>query len=381
MIEVSQPEQQTHPTKIFKLIAVGFVILAALIAAFSLYVVFSRAQVVVLSEAQEIEHDLIVDVAALPNEGEVAGGVYQLSKSATQTFAVDSVVTIDMSAEGKVRISSDLYRDQTLIASTRLLTSDEVMFRLKKTVIIPAFGSVEAEVFSDEAGVVTALPEGETFSIPGLNEETSKFFTVESVGTMVGGQKDMRLVTASDMVAAEKTIVDRLESEIKTELRRRAQETGTPMSGDLFDFKTTLSNSDVAVGDEAEQYTLSVTVDGRAIFYDHDQFQARVRQMLSDKLPFDRMLTSLELEKSCLKLEKSDLIGKRANVRVAARGSSVLSVEAAGLDPEKLVGVTADAATEYLETLDGVSSASVKLRPFWARRLPNTADHIEVEVR
>jgi len=93
------------------------------------------------------------------------------------------------------------------------------------------------------------------------------------------------------------------------------------------------------------------------------------------------MLTSLELEKSCLKLEKSDLIGKRANVRVAARGSSVLSVEAAGLDPEKLVGVTSDAAVEYLETLDGVSSASIKLKPFWARRLPNTADHILVEVR
>ncbi len=381
MIEVSEPEQQHQSNKVYRLIAVAFFVIAVFIAVFAVYMAFSRANVTVLSEQQGVEAELIVDVSARPSDDEVLGSVYQLSKSTSQTFNSSSIVTIDMNAEGEVEISSDLYRDQTLIASTRLMTEDGLLFRIKDTVVVPGFGRVRAQVFSDEAGEVGELSEGTEFTIPGLNESTRAFFTVRSVGQMSGGKKEVRMVTPTDITKAEDLLLSRLEDEIAEALREKAREDDAPMSGELFIYETTRSTSDVAAGEEAVAFTLTVAVNGQAVFYDEAGFEQRVRQMLADKLPFDRMLTQLNLDDSDMTAEKVDLIGKRANVRVAARGQSVLSTEASGLDSEKLVGITTNAAVQYLESLDGVSSASVKIKPFWARRLPNTADHINVEVR
>ena len=381
MIQVHEPDQQRHPTRLYRFIAIGFVALAAMIVVLTVYVVFSRAQVVVLSKQRDVEADLIVDVSTRPSNKEIAGGVFQLSKSATQTFEASSIVTIEMNAEGKVKIDSTLYRDQTLVASTRLLTEDGILFRLKETVVVPAFGSVEVNVFSIEAGSVGELSAGTKFIIPGLNEETRRFFTVRSVGVMSGGRKDMRLVTPSDIVKAEDLLKERLQSEIAETLREKARTEDLSMTGELFAYEITRSTGDMAAGEEAAEFTVSVTVNGQVVFYDQEAFKNRVQQLLADRLPFDRLLARFDLRDDEMSLEKIDLIGQRANIRVKARGSSVLSAEASGLDPAKLVNVTTDAATEYLESLDGVSSASIKMRPFWARRLPGTTKHILIEVR
>jgi hypothetical protein len=382
MIQVHEPEQQHPSIKLYRLITIGFVTLAAITAIFSLYMVLVRAQIVVLSQQRDTEAELLVDVATRPSDKEIAGGVYQLTKSATQTFSTSSVVTVEMSAEGRVRISSTLYRDQTLIASTRLLTNDgDILFRIKDTVVVPGLGSVEVAVFSDEVGAVGELPIGTEFTIPGLNEETRKFFTVKSINDMAGGRKDVHLVTSSDLEKSEKTLVDRLQSEIAESLRTKAREDGVPMTGELFNYEIVSSTSDIEIGEEAVEFTLTVSIDGQAVFYERSSFDGQVRELLADRLPFDRLLSRFDARENDLKIEKVDLIGKRANIRVKARGSSILSASAAGLDPNKLIGITIEAATEYLESLDGVSSASIKMRPFWVRRLPNNIKHIQIEVR
>lgn len=381
MIEVSDPEQQSNPTKVYRLIALIFIVVAMLIVGVALYMVFSRATVTILSEQQDVDADLIVDVSAKPNEAEVLGGVYEIKQSTSHTFPADSIVTVDMNVEGIVEIGSDLYRDQTLIASTRLLTEDGVLFRTKERVVIPAFGTAQVDVFSEENERAADLPEDANFTIPGLNESTRKFFTVTSVGDMSGGSKEVRMVTATDIAESEKLLVNRLENQIAQELRKQAKEDGVPMSGELFVYDTTRSTSDVGAGDEAESYTITVAVEGQGVFYDKNQFKKRVRQMLANRLPFDRELNNFSYDDSDLSAEKIDLIGNRANVRVHACGQSVISPEAAGLNPEKLAGITSQAAVQYLESLEGVSSASVKMSPFWAWRLPDSAEHIDVEVR
>ena len=138
------------------------------IAVFSLLIVFSSATVVVLSEQRDIESGLIVDIASSPTDDEVPGSVYEISRSITDTFPVSSSVTVEIRAEGPVRIVSELARAQTLIASTRLVTPDGVLFRLKNTVAVPAFGAVEGVAVADESGPSGDVGET-TFTIPGLN--------------------------------------------------------------------------------------------------------------------------------------------------------------------------------------------------------------------
>jgi hypothetical protein len=361
-------------------IAMVFFALAAGIAIFSIYVVFSRAEVVVLSDQEETEADFIVDVAARAVDGEVEGGVYEVSKKVAQTFPATSVISIDMRAEGRVRISSTLSRSQTLVKTTRLMTPDGLLFRIEDTVIVPAFGSVTVGAYADEPGPDGAIGDA-TFTIPGLNPDTRQHFAVETVEPMVSGSKEVRMVTATDIVKAEEVLEDRLMAELSETMREKAREDGIPSSGELFGFETSRQETDIMAGEEADEFTMTVAVRGSGVFFDRDEFRSHIRDLLEDRLPYDRSLLHLNEADLVMEVEKCDLLGRRANIRVSASGTAILSEDATGLDKEKIVGVTIDAAKEYLESLDGVSSASVKLKPFWSRRLPDVAEHIEVEVR
>ena len=189
------------------------------------------------------------------------------------------------------------------------------------------------------------------------------------------------MVTATELAKAEDELVRRLRSELTSALREQAKQDGSRMDGELFSFNVAKRLADTEIGEEAERFSLSVTIEGRGVFFDRSAFDESINRMLAARLPFGRELAAINVDTSKIEIEKIDLIGRRANVRVSVQGASVLSTEAAGLDPEKLVGVTSSAAVQYLEGLDGVSSASVSLCPFWLRRLPNVAEHIKIEVR
>ncbi|MEA3248886.1 MAG: hypothetical protein U9Q03_00840 [Patescibacteria group bacterium] len=381
MITATPPkEQRGTTTGLYRGIAVVFFALAAAIAIFSAYVVFSRAEIVVLSDQEETEGDFIIDITMQATEGEVNGGVYEISKKVSQAFPATSVVTIDLRAEGRVRITSSLSRSQTLVATTRLLTPDGLLFRIDKTVAVPAFGSASVDIYADEPGEGGAIGDA-TFTIPGLNPGTRQHFTVETIDPLVSGQREVRMVTATDIIKAEELLEERLRAELSDVMREKAREDGVPRTGELFRFETTRQESDVAAGEEADEFRMNVAVIGSGVFFDRDELRGQVRQLLEDRLSYDRSLLHLNEADLLMEVEKCDLLGRRANIRVVAAGTAILSDDAHGLDPDKITGVTIDAAKEYLESLDGVSSASVKLKPFWSRRLPNVADHIEVEVR
>ncbi len=381
MITATPPtERRGSSAGSYRVIAVAFLVLAAGIAVFSAYVVFARAEVIVLSDQQETEADLIIDVTSQASEGEVTGGVYEVSKKVSQTFPATSVVSIDERVEGTARITSTLSRSQTLVKTTRLMTPDGLLFRTAETVVVPAFGSVLVDIHSDEPGPDAAIGDA-TFTIPGLNPDTRQHFTVETVEPLMSGQREVRMVTASDILKAKELLEERLENELSDTLREKARQAGMPMSGQIFDFEVAREETDIAAGEEAEEFTMTVAVRGAGVFFDRDEMRENIRGLLQDRLPYDRSLLRLNEQDLTMAVEKCDLLGQRANIRVSAKGTAILSGDAAGLDPDKLTGVTADAAQEYLEELDGVSSASVKIKPFWARRLPNVAEHIRVEVR
>lgn len=365
---------------LYRRIATGFLVLTALVVVLVAYVVLARATVVVLSKQEEVTADFVVDVSAKPGLGEVPGTVLEVSETLSQSFPSTSVVKVDAPAEGRVKITSTLFRAQTLVATTRLLTPDGTLFRIKQTVSVPANGSVEVDAFADQPGASGNVGNS-TFTIPGLNPDTQRFFTVETVVPMEGGLKEMRMVTKQDVDAAEEVLREKLESMLAERLREKAKEAGGATSGEIIAFETTKRLTDVPVGAEKDAFTLTLSVKAAGVLYDESRFADQIRAKLKERLSYDRSLLSIEEASVTKAVEKVDLIAGRANVRVTAKGTSVLSPESAALDREKLVGVTVESAKTYLERIEGVSSASIKASPFWTGRMPNVADHITVEVR
>jgi len=378
-------EQQLHvmpqpSIAMYRRIVTGFLVLTALCVGLVAYVVLARATVIVLSKQEKAQADFVIDVAEKPTQGEVPGLVFEESETVSQSFPGTSVVKVDVPAEGRVKIGSSLFRNQTLVATTRLLTPDGVLFRIRETVVVPAGGSVEVDAFADVPGP-TGNVGNVSFTIPGLNADAQRFFTVVTVTPMDGGLKDVRMVTQTDVDAAASVLGEKLKASLSAKLRTRAEENGLVAGGEIIDYETTKKLTDVPVGTEQATFSLTLSLKATGVLYDESRFSDQIRAKIKDKLPHDRKLLSVEEASVTKEIEKTDLVAGRANIRVTASGISVLSPDSPGLDREKLVGVSVDAAKAYLESVEGVSSASVKVSPLWTGRMPNVADHITVEVR
>jgi len=378
--DAKQPALPATHVALFRRIATLFLALTLGTIALVLYVVLSRATVVVLSRQDEVTLDTVIDVSRQPIAGEISGEVIELTDELTQKFPSTSVVKVDVPATGRVAVKSTLPRAQTLVATTRLAAADGRLFRIKKTVVVPASGSVEVDVFADQVGAGGEIGDA-SFTIPGLLPENRKYFTVATVSPIGGGVKDVRMVTKEDVASAAEVVKDKLTRDLTDRLMLKAKEGGTASSGAIISAEILNQLTDEPIGSEAAEFSLTMKLKLSGVFYDNAAFQKVVTAKLKELVPFDRRFQRVEDQATKVTVEKTDPASGEANLRVAAAGLSILSPEAAALDPAKLTGVTVDAARGYLEKIEGVSSASVKVSPFWASRLPNIVDHIRVEVR
>lgn len=374
------PAGAQHSLAVYRRIAILFLLLTAGVAALVFYVVFTKAHVVVMSEQENVESEFIIDIARDPASGEVPGDVLEVSDSLIQVFPATSMEEAEVPAEGEVRITSTLSRTQTLVATTRLLTPDEVLFRIDRTVTVPAFGSVEVGVHADEPGEAGDIGHA-AFTIPGLNPNTRKHFEVETIEPLAGGVRKVRSVTSGDIANAVEVLEERLVLDLTARLGKQAEEKGLSLGGQSVLTETTEQDTDVPAGSEADEFELTVTVRATGVFYDEECLAGQVRSRLRDLIAYDQALSGVEEDTAAREIEKRDLVTGRVNMRVSATGTAIISADAPPLDPEKLTGVSVEAAIQYLEKLEGVSSASIDMSPFWSNRMPDIADHITIEVR
>ncbi|MEY4723245.1 MAG: hypothetical protein RLZZ324_758 [Candidatus Parcubacteria bacterium] len=370
-----------HTAAVYRRIATLFLALTAGVLVMAAYIVFSSAHVVVLSAPQDVKGDFIVDVSRTPDAAEIKGDVFVLSDAATETFPSTSVVGVDQPAVGKVRISSSIGRAQTLIATTRLLTADQTLFRIKQTVVVPANGSVTVDAFATEAGTKGQVPKDTAFTIPGLNDALRPKFAVAAVDDFVSGKQEIRSITQEDLDKAADALKKKLLDGLSDKLKQAAVTAGAPTTGQLVVASDVNRDTSAVLGSDAADFPMTVTVKAVGVFYDGIAFDAQVKKRLAEKLYDGRVITTVDPTSLERTVEKQDTVSGRANIGVTVRGTSSLSATSAALSPEKLTGITDDAAKQYLESVDGVASASVKTVPFWMHRMPNVAGHITVEVR
>jgi hypothetical protein len=359
---------------VFRRIALPFLGLAAGVVAVVLLVLFSSATVTVFSAEQALSQDVTVDIVRHPVGSQVKGDVFEATGTVSQQFPATSAADIDAHAEGKVRISSALTRSQTLVATTRLLTADGKLYRIKKTVTVPANGSVEVDAFADAAGKAGETADA-TFTIPGLNPGVRELFTVKTSSPFVGGSVQAKAVTKSDVESAYTVLKDRAAKELSAKLEDRV----AAFSGRLVSVEAVRQTTDVAAGTAAEGFTASVTVRVTAVGYDALAFAQAVEQGLTSKVPLG---WRAKVDGTpALTVAQTDLQAGHASIRAAAKASLTIAPDNPDLVPEKFTGVTTEAAKAYVESLDGVKAVSIRVKPFWAGRLPTIVDHVAVEVR
>ncbi len=132
---------------------------------------------------------------------------------ATETFpATGEGIASTAKSSGKATIVNTTSKPYTFVKTTRLLSKDGVLFRMKETTPIPANGSVVVDVAADQPG-----PQGDigptTFTIPGLPPAAQKEVYAKSGAAMTGGSGKGQVVSEVDITNAKTALTEKLKKE------------------------------------------------------------------------------------------------------------------------------------------------------------------------
>ncbi|MDP3771664.1 MAG: hypothetical protein Q8R16_05160, partial [bacterium] len=188
------------PRSPYQRLALGFLGVVVLLAVAVLLLSVARVEVTITPRAEQIVADFDVTIigSGTPTGREVLGRLVRVEGTGT----AERVLTVGAApvpssvmesapaarAEGSVTLVNTMTAPQPLVATTRLLSADGILFRMKSGATVPANGKLEGvRVYADQVGEQGNI--GPTkFAIPGLSKWLQARVWAESSVAMSGGR-------------------------------------------------------------------------------------------------------------------------------------------------------------------------------------------------
>lgn len=414
---ISQPS-------VYRRIAYTFIALTVVIVLAVLWLTSVKAEVLVKVKRDRVRLDGVVEVAKEPKTGQIPGRVVQGVFEKVQEFPVlgaagepndpsktpspapapivtpTPVVNENVIAKGTVRIINKYSKPQTLVKTTRLLTSDNKLYRIDSQVVIPPGGEVSVGVYADKPGSQFVLTSPQKFTIPGLFIDIQTYIYAESDApfqavpqdsaavtqpvattaptTSTAKPKAGKPVTQADLDRAEKTLTDTV---LNQAMKSLAGEVGSTANLEVvYVVKVADRKFMVRPGDVAENFLASIKLDVTAVYYGKEDMQTLVRSRLRERVPAGREFLPFDSGAITYSLESSDLKQEIASIRVSADAAYRLSPASPLLQKSVIAGKSKSEAESLLRAVDGVESVEVKIQPSWIDSVPSLKDRIDLKV-
>ena len=421
VVPIRAPSFPTLPRpRVYKTIAYSFVGAVVLVVIGVLWLSSSRAEITVRAKQESVTLDRVVEVAKTPDQGQLSGRVVQgvfekiqefevkeLTTSTAEALPVgagatssseESVANQRVIAKGAVRVINKYSRSQTLVKTTRLLTSDQKLYRINQTIVVPAGQEVTVDAYADQPGTAYAI--GPTkFTIPGLWIDLQKYIYAVSDKPFIGvptknaptpptkskisikiltPKKSGRLVTAVHLAEAEKVLTASVLEQAKKAL-------GVEVADAKFDdvqyvVKTLDKKMNVSAGQEADTFLASVKLDVTAVYYPKEDMQALLRSKMKDKIPEGRELLPFDPASLVLTVETTDAKGETAAMHAKVDGNYRLTATGPALAKTLVAGKSKSDAMMLLRAIPGVADVQIKVHPAWWGKIPSLKDHIDMKV-
>lgn len=364
--------------RLYRRLALGFVAIVVAVLAIVLLISSVNVTIDVFASPQTVETDVLVDVVSVAaTEGRVPGTVAVKSLEQAKTFASSGEEKKEVlgKAGGMVTIYNTGSRVQQLVATTRLLTPEGVLFRIDAGVTVPANGSISTMAHADQPG-----PEGDigasSFTIPGLSASMQQIIYAKSEAPMSGGRAYVSVVSQADLDAAGEELKAEMLSAMQSELEaERADFDGVIMQTDVVK-----QASDTEPGAETDAFTITLSLKVTAVFYD-----ASALSNLSDAKLFEQVRDGYALlDPSSVRrdvvIERANAEEKVATLHVKESGFSVVAATHEALRKESFVGLKAPEVRDALMSKGIATDVKVLFFPPWVRSVPALPDHVNVRI-
>ncbi len=375
----------SRPISIYKKIAASFIVLTLLLVFVVVYFSVVSVKIIIIPNKERTATSFIATVQDESVQQGVkgmgmSGIVEKISLNVSDKFKATGKDVTGTEVSGTVTIHNTSKRDQPLIKTTRLLSPDNKLYRLKETVRISAGEKIEnVEVYADQPDREMEI--GPTrFTIPGLSPSAQELIYAESQKKFVYQETGDTLLSAQDIEQAKAKLKLQLEEKIQqiTEGDKYKKYDNIVFGVKNEEIKYT---SEAKVGDEIEEFNMVATVEGTAVvgFSTEDVAELALLKV-SEALPDDKELESFNEDNFVYSIDRHDLENKTADVKIEVVAQMILKSDTDIIKTDRLVGLTREQLDDYLSSLREIAGYEVKFTPRWINKVPALADHVKVEI-
>ncbi|PIR04445.1 MAG: hypothetical protein COV59_01195 [Candidatus Magasanikbacteria bacterium CG11_big_fil_rev_8_21_14_0_20_39_34] len=365
-----------QPVKFYKFIAVTFLIITLILFGVIIFMSSKRAVITVITKSQPIDITSSVKIGNAEKGADVSGSVTSTVMNISETFEPTGTAQEEGVATGKVTLHNESSLAQPLVATTRLMTKDGVLFRMKQAATVPASGTVEVLVYADKPGDSGDIGPQEKFTIPGLSEVRQEEVYGSSEAPMKGGVKNIGILSLDDIKNAENILLEKITKQAEESLQSEH-----PEQKGIFSVIQHTFESDVEAGKQVSQFTLSGKATVMGVFYSDDAIQSWAAEALSKRAISDVEIVHAGSTQPTVTFEKYNDEDHSVTAKVFYDGLATLNPESPAIQKGMFLGKTKAEIRRYLIGLDHIYEVNIDFSPAWMRKVPFMAEHVTVVVK
>lgn len=359
----------THqPVRFYKIVALSFLCITLVLLGLIVFMSSKRATITITTKESPV--DITLSVAAADLGGSYTTSTLELS----QKFFPKGDTEVPGEATGIMTVINDSDIPQPLIATTRFVSSDGVLFRLREGITVPANGTIDAEVYADQEGGSGNIGP-DSFTIPGLNESRQQEVYGKTTKAMEGGLRSVGVLSKGDIETAEKELIEKAKEEAARTYTELAQ-SGQEVIHAVIDYTSTPS---AEIGTELSEFDLSMVISVAHISYDVAEANKAAREALLRRIVDDSETIEPSTDDARVTFESYQ--DGSAMLSLFYDGTAQINPESGQLDKVMFYGKSRDEARRYVLALDHVQSVDIDFSPAWMQTIPHVHDHVNVIIK
>lgn len=377
-------------TRFYKKIVIGFSVVAVIILALIIYFSLAKTVITVTLTPQETSTSFYANVKKeLTDEDKLTnnaldGYLLKTEVSGAQDFAnTNQGNEVEDQATGTVTIYNNWSQEQPLAATTRLLTPDNTLFRIKDRVDVPAGGKLEnVEVYADQPGAAGNISPTK-FTIPGLWPGLQDKIYAESTAAMTGGLRQAKVLTEEIAKNAKNNLSQQLIQEAITKLEQadEIRNSGDTVLEQAL-FQVVLSEQlSAEAGEEIDSFNLEMNLRIIAVVFDENELLTKAVNTIQGELANDQELKSHNKNNLIYSVDEYSFEDQTASLRVQFSAKVVPRLSSPIFNRDNITGKDSQQIKAYFANYDEIGNVTIKFSPFWVTKAPSLKDHIEIKIK
>ena len=385
-----KPKLILLPSFTTKLI-ITFFIACLIIGIIAVIFLLPQATILITPKTEPFSHNLEMTLEKdikEPNLNEkiIPYEIFSLQKnSAEKIFSATGEREIGKKAQGQIIIfNKHSSGSQPLVATTRFLSDNNKLFRLKNDIEVPGAkikqgkaipGRISAVIEADQAGDEYNI-ETNNFSIPGLPPDKQKNIFAESLEPITGGEsKKITVITSDDLKNAKESLMQEISKETNEEFKSKVSEDKIPIQGaiknEIIDSKTNGEEEK-----ETRDFRMSIVAKVTAPIVEKEPLQKIIFEDTKNFLPENKQMLEQDLIDG-VKFEIESIEEKKMKIKIILNKKIFTQIDKEEIK-KNISGKDSSETKNYLMTNPNIYKAEIMLWPFWVKKVPRIKNKIEI---